>query len=231
MTSLVDLQKQFYEAGVAGTLPIAATGDATIDGDLTLGKSLVTGGELAPDVDEGGVCINHGANDGNALTLKNSDVAHGMTALTETDTYASLSKASGGSGGLFIKGFTEGITGIDIDSKGTGTATSDTDGGTLYITSAKKSGTGQTSFASGDNILSVANNDVIKVVVKGNGDIVTQGGVRVNAPLGLRIYTVATLPTVGNGEMIFVSDETGGAVPAFSDGTNWRRVTDRVIVS
>jgi hypothetical protein len=33
------------------------------------------------------------------------------------------------------------------------------------------------------------------------------------------------------GFMIFVSNETGGAVPAFSDGTNWRRVTDRAIVS
>lgn len=31
--------------------------------------------------------------------------------------------------------------------------------------------------------------------------------------------------------MIYVTDETGGAVPAFFDGTNWRRVTDRAIVS
>lgn len=45
-------------------------------------------------------------------------------------------------------------------------------------------------------------------------------------------YTVATLPSAtAAAGMIFVSDETGGAVPAFSDGTNWRRVTDRAIVS
>lgn len=46
-------------------------------------------------------------------------------------------------------------------------------------------------------------------------------------------YTVATLPSVPAEDrgMIFVDDETGGAVPAFSDGTNWRRVTDRTIVS
>lgn len=31
--------------------------------------------------------------------------------------------------------------------------------------------------------------------------------------------------------MVMVSDETGGRVPAFSDGTNWRRVTDRNIIS
>lgn len=46
-------------------------------------------------------------------------------------------------------------------------------------------------------------------------------------------YTVATLPTASSfqGGLIMVTDETGGYVPAFSDGTNWRRVTDRVIVS
>ena len=51
------------------------------------------------------------------------------------------------------------------------------------------------------------------------------------AQVGLTSYTVATLPTVTTPGMIFVSDETGGAVLAFSDGTNWRRCTDRVIVS
>lgn len=31
--------------------------------------------------------------------------------------------------------------------------------------------------------------------------------------------------------LIIVTDEVGGLVPAFNDGTNWRRVTDRAIVS
>lgn len=45
-------------------------------------------------------------------------------------------------------------------------------------------------------------------------------------------YTVNTLPSATPaGKMLFVTDETGGSVPAFSDGTNWRRVTDRQIVS
>lgn len=46
-------------------------------------------------------------------------------------------------------------------------------------------------------------------------------------------YTVATLPsaaTYARG-LIYVSNEVGGAVLAFSDGTNWRRVTDRAVVS
>ena len=45
-------------------------------------------------------------------------------------------------------------------------------------------------------------------------------------------YTVSTLPIVGmKRKLIYVSNEVGGAVIAFSDGTNWRRVTDRAIVS
>lgn len=45
-------------------------------------------------------------------------------------------------------------------------------------------------------------------------------------------YTVSTLPSASTaGGMIYVSNESGGAVMAFSDGTNWRRVTDRAIVS
>ena len=53
-----------------------------------------------------------------------------------------------------------------------------------------------------------------------------------NGLIGLRTYTVATLPSASNAaRLLYVSDESGGAVIAFSDGTNWRRVTDRAIVS
>lgn len=46
-------------------------------------------------------------------------------------------------------------------------------------------------------------------------------------------YTVATVPAAATnqGAMVMVTDEVGGYVPAFSDGTNWRRVTDRNIIA
>lgn len=49
----------------------------------------------------------------------------------------------------------------------------------------------------------------------------------------LRSYTVATLPaaSAAAGQIIYCSDETGGAVPVFSDSTAWRRVTDRNIAA
>ena len=51
--------------------------------------------------------------------------------------------------------------------------------------------------------------------------------------LPLETYTVLTLPDAAANArgLIYVSDEAGGAVPAFSDGTNWRRLTDRAVVS
>ncbi|MEM1100847.1 MAG: DUF2793 domain-containing protein [Pseudomonadota bacterium] len=56
----------------------------------------------------------------------------------------------------------------------------------------------------------------------------------VTGPARVGSYTVAGLPSAsatGAGAMVFVSDEVGGAVMAFSDGSDWRRMTDRVIVS
>ena len=52
-------------------------------------------------------------------------------------------------------------------------------------------------------------------------------------PTVLKSYTVATAPAAASwtGAIVYVSDETGGAIPAFSDGTNWRRVSDRTIIS
>ena len=40
--------------------------------------------------------------------------------------------------------------------------------------------------------------------------------------------SVSDLPSVGPpGRIVFCDDESGGAVLLFSDGTNWRRSTDR----
>lgn len=52
-------------------------------------------------------------------------------------------------------------------------------------------------------------------------------------PAELRSYVVASVPAAASylGCMIYVSNESGGAIPAFSDGVNWRRVTDRAIIS
>lgn len=65
---------------------------------------------------------------------------------------------------------------------------------------------------------------------------VTNPTVALHAAGAMRVgsYTVAGLPGAaasGAGAIALVSNEAGGAVLAFSDGTAWRRVTDRAIVS
>lgn len=59
------------------------------------------------------------------------------------------------------------------------------------------------------------------------------GGYAFNRYARVASATVAGLPSAASidGAIIYVSNESGGAVLAFSDGTNWRRVTDRAIVS
>lgn len=52
-------------------------------------------------------------------------------------------------------------------------------------------------------------------------------------PVALPSYNLADLPDSGRfrNRWIYVADEGGGAVPAFSDGAAWRRCTDRAVVS
>lgn len=56
----------------------------------------------------------------------------------------------------------------------------------------------------------------------------------VDGPVRVGSFAKTSLPSpasTGAGTIIFVPDEAGGSVLAFSDGTNWRRVTDRMTVS
>lgn len=83
-------------------------------------------------------------------------------------------------------------------------------------------------FANDSNRLRIWTNNSERLKVFDNGILISNGSV------GLESYTVAGVPsasTHGAGAMIYVSDETGGAVVAFSDGTDWRRVTDRAVIA
>lgn len=54
-----------------------------------------------------GITINQAVNDDEILAFKSSDIAHGVTAVCETDTYGFFKKASGANGILQITGFSE----------------------------------------------------------------------------------------------------------------------------
>jgi len=54
----------------------------------------------------------------------------------------------------------------------------------------------------------------------------------VGGPVRVKPYGKNSLPSPSpTGQIIYVTNEAGGATIAFSDGSNWRRVSDRAVVS
>ena len=117
-----------------------------------------------------------------------------------------------------------------------------TSAGTDTITIAT-SGTGDSIFQGGGDMGSVteavtAEEDlgpIDEIIDTENelGTIVT-AGVFYPDQIVIPSYTVAQLGNLSAtpaGQMVYCSNESGGGVPAFSDGTYWRRVTDRAIVA
>lgn len=134
--------------------------------------------------------------------------------------------------------------------------TADTASHCLKLNKATTSATGTLAFQSAYSTraeIGLAGNDKLTFKVSPNGSSFTDALVidqassfvgigtgtpscrlQVNGPVRVAQYGKASLPsanTSGAGAMIYVSDDVGGATLAFSDGTVWRRVTDRAIIS
>ena len=93
----------------------------------------------------------------------------------------------------------------------------------------------QTGF-SGRAEIGLTGDDDLHVKVSANGTAWREALVLTGATGTPRVPSIAkaALPNAaaaGAGALLHVPDESGGAVLAFSDATNWRRVTDRAIVS
>ena len=78
-------------------------------------------GETAPDVDAGGLTLNQGSADEKILSLKSSDVAHGVTTACETDTYFLLDKQHANNGGILIRAMSDGDSAECFNFVATGT--------------------------------------------------------------------------------------------------------------
>ncbi len=125
-----------------------------------------------------GLTINQGAADNEIIALKSSDVAHGVTAETETDTYGLFGKAVAAVGGLSMEGFSESEIALALE----GTATSEDTGSAgssnavIQLNAQKKSGTGRAALTAGGNLLCIRNGaGNTRWIVKGNGDTYRDG--------------------------------------------------------
>ena len=161
------------------------TGD-TIRFRIDASGLLSTGGETAPDLSTGGLCLNQSSADTNILSLKSSDVAHGLTDIAETDTYAQIRKSDGNLGGMKIDAFKEnGVQAFQVRAIGAGTpdTTKGTAGNCLSeIRNFVNSGTDiDSTSTSNANLFGVFNGNGMDFCVDAEGDLHVDGSTTITA--------------------------------------------------
>ncbi len=124
-----------------------------------------------------GLTINQAANADEILAFKGSSIAHGMTAIAETDTYGNFRSNSNTIGGLLIQGFSEVNRGVATYGFITtpDTTTSTAGDSAVRVDGLWKSGDSSTSLGNDDNVFIVGNAGYAKFIVKGDGDIYYDG--------------------------------------------------------
>lgn len=197
---------------ITGTGNIDITGNITLDGNVTIGGTLTY--EDVTNIDSIGIITARKGiivSSGYGISSPNivaTAVTFGGVTYPTSDGSQNQVLATDGSGTLQFLSVSS-LSGFDWES--------DQDLGLITDSVTESVDIGGT----GDAVSNIYN----------LGTIAT-GGVIYPDTFVLPSYTVSTLPSANPaGGMLFVTDETGGSVPAFSDGTNWRRVTDRQIVS
>lgn len=119
-----------------------------------------------------GLTLNQGANDDEIVSWKSSDVSHGMTSLTEDDTYFFGKKLSATNGGVNLAGLSESVRAIQLSGVATGEdATRSTAGdGAIYLNALKKSGTTTAALAADKNMVVFANGGTTRTIFDSDGD-------------------------------------------------------------
>jgi len=135
-------------------------------------------GTTTADVDSFGLCINQDAQDGNIISLKSSDVAHGMTTFAETDTWFNTRKIVSSQGGAYLRGWTEGEQAIQMTGFATtANTTKSTSGeGITAVTAYVKSGTSVADPGSDANLFVVNQGGNAKFIVDTEGQLHSDGG-------------------------------------------------------
>ena len=153
-------------------IEMGAAGQTTLKIDGGTNRSFLN--ETADTKSDNGFTINQSTGDNPIFALKSSDVAHGITDVAETDTYAYFEKKGGAQGGLVIGGLVESgfIAGIELNSNVTQADNAETTGaeGAIQTQSLIKSGTGTTAMGADDNIF-VCRNSTTQFIVKGDGEL------------------------------------------------------------
>lgn len=188
LTNAVTITGTWTNLGTVTTVDInGGTADGVVIGGASAAAGTFTtvtfsgiayGNETANSFMTQGVTLNQGANDDEIASFKSSDVAHSMTSITETDTYAKIAKQFGAGGGLSLRGYLdadiangrhavyiEGVAGVaTVDS------TDVTSSVSVVSFSAQNydGGTGATTLSDAENAFGWYNNTLV-MLLKGGG--------------------------------------------------------------
>jgi hypothetical protein len=164
-----------------------ATGDVRTAGGLYVGSLagdpaagwgyFVNGlyvGDTANANQTKGLTINQGSATDEILALKNSGVAHGMTSVTETDTFACITPAAA-AGGISLVGLRATGNSIATAISGwlgeTASTTKANNGyGVVHIAAGIKSGSGVGLVGANGNLLSIASYTTTRFIFDADGD-------------------------------------------------------------
>lgn len=165
-TSVADDGNAFVIGNYGSTLWIAK-GDGRVHQKrgLFINESANTNSAL-------GLTINQGANDDEIVSLKSSDVTHGITDETETDTYGAFSKRSATAGGALLSGWSEADIGFELRGAATSADTTKTSASLapVAIEARLKSGTGTTTVSANGNLVVLRNRFNTRWIVDAEGD-------------------------------------------------------------
>ncbi len=159
----------------------------TYDGLITSSKTVYINDTTNANMTLG-LTINQGEADDEILALKSSDVAHGCTALSETDTFAQFIKSEAAAGGLKIRGLKDadgnayaatviqGYLAEDVDT------TKSTAGRALVeLYGAQISGGTYANVAANGNILAIrgyiGGGDITVAIIDEDGDLWVNGNI------------------------------------------------------
>lgn len=159
------------------TIVLKKDGSVLLTGDWNTGARKIYINDAENTKQTVGLTINQAENDDEIVTFKSTDVTHGITNKTETDTFGFIKKVNPVNGGLRISGYTEGTRGLRLSGRSTTENTNhgSTSRGTIHLRADKKSGTGFTALSDEACIFTVRNNTSTKAILTGKGDLYVLG--------------------------------------------------------
>ena len=180
-----DYSNDIYGVGISGGLSAGSAANPTIglkDGDIFAASRVVIG-QYGSACQTLGLTINQKAADDEIISLISTDINHGITDVTNTNTFSFLKKFNGAEGGVELGGLSASVVAVGIIGRQTvaNSAKSTLAEAPILIQGALKSGTGTTSLTANSNLAVFRNLTATKAIVDADGDLLLDAAISASA--------------------------------------------------